>query len=227
METAPSSEASAKLRMPAAGRDHPCPLAPLALHADQQADAQCDGEWKWTLHVHVPALTRCRRRRRNCHCHPRGGRRGYRLCGRLRWRRPDRVLLTAVNMARARRTTVKPSRLLEHTHVPTHSRTRRRQPHVRPRPAGSHPPGPAHAWRAAPDPCDRRTLVRPGQTAMATMPASCWTCCARTARRSCSTPPTRRASMASPWTACFMKTWRKRCSSASSPKPKCGRPISS
>ena len=42
-----------------------------------------------------------------------------------------------------------------------------------------------------------------------------------------STPPTRRASTASPWTACFMKTWRKRCSSASSPKPKCGRPISS
>ena len=41
-----------------------CPLAPLALHADQQADAQRDGEWKWTLHVHVPAMTRCRRRRR-------------------------------------------------------------------------------------------------------------------------------------------------------------------
>ena len=55
----------------ARGRARPsCPLAPLALHADQQADAQCDGEWKWTLHVHVPALTRCRRRRRNCHCHP-------------------------------------------------------------------------------------------------------------------------------------------------------------
>ena len=48
-----------------------CPLAPLALHADQQADAQRDGEWKWTLHVHVPAMTRCRRRRRDSH--PRGG----------------------------------------------------------------------------------------------------------------------------------------------------------
>ena len=65
-------------------------------------------------------------------------------------------------MARARRTTVKPSPS-PGAHACTNAFSYpSTAAHVRPRPAGSHPPGPAHAWRAAPDPCDRRTLVRPG-----------------------------------------------------------------